>query len=105
MEQLDDPRIFTFDELSAAAPDNPVWVSGSGFMGPRVNQAALDALGLTAASPGVEVGPDGRPTGRLTAPATTLANDAIYDQLNTLGIEGEAECLEDFYPGREQQGA
>ena len=104
VEQLDDPRIFTFDELSTAAPNNPVWVSGSGFMGPRVNQAALDALGLTATSPGVEVGPDGRPTGRLTAPATTLANDAIYAQLNTLGIEGEAECLEDFIRAANSRG-
>jgi predicted amidohydrolase YtcJ len=96
VNQLDDPRVFTFEELTAAAPSNPVWVSGSGFTGPRVNQAALDALGLAAGSPGVEVGPNGTPTGQLTAPATTLANTAIYAQLNTLGIEGEAKCLEDF---------
>ena len=68
-------RIFTFDELTAAAPKNPLWITGSGFQGPRVNQAALDLLGLSAGSPGVELGPDGKPTGRLTAPATTLANN------------------------------
>ena len=31
--QLDDPRIFTFDELTAAAPNNPVWITGGGFTG------------------------------------------------------------------------
>jgi predicted amidohydrolase YtcJ len=104
LNQLDDPRVFTFDELSAAAPRNPVWVTGSGFAGPRVNQAALDALGLSAGSPGVVLGPDGRPTGQLTAPATALANAAILDQLNTLGIEGEAECLEDFIRAANSRG-
>jgi predicted amidohydrolase YtcJ len=96
LAQLDDPTIFSFDELTAAAPNNPLWITGTGFTGPRVNQAALDALGLTAGSPGVELGPDGRPTGRLTAPASNAANAAILAQLDTLGIEGEAQCLAAF---------
>jgi predicted amidohydrolase YtcJ len=94
--QLDDPTIFTFDELTAAAPRNPLWITGSGFSGPRVNQAALDLLGLSAGSPGVELGPDGRPTGRLTGAASAAANTAILAQLDALGIDGEAECLADF---------
>jgi predicted amidohydrolase YtcJ len=94
--QLDDPTIFTFDELTAAAPRNPLWITGSGFAGPRVNQAALDLLGLSAGSPGVELGPDGRPTGRLTGAASAAANTAILAQLDALGIDGEAECLADF---------
>ena len=102
--QLDDPRIFTFDELTAAAPRNPLWITGSGFLGPRVNQAALDRLGLSAGSPGVELGPDGRPTGRLTAPATALANASILAELDALGIEGEAECLEDFIAEANSRG-
>jgi predicted amidohydrolase YtcJ len=102
--QLDDPRIFTFDELTAAAPRNPLWITGSGFPGPRVNQAALDRLGLSAGSPGVELGPDGRPTGRLTAPATALANASILAELDALGIEGEAECLEDFIAEANSRG-
>jgi predicted amidohydrolase YtcJ len=102
--QLDDPRIFTFDELTAAAPRNPLWITGSGFLGPRVNQAALDLLGLSAGSPGVELGPDGRPTGRLTAPATALANASILAELDALGIEGEAECLEDFIAEANSRG-
>ena len=102
--QLDDPRIFTFDELTAAAPRNPLWITGSGFLGPRVNQAALDRLGLSAGSPGVELGPDGRPTGRLTAPATALANASILAELDALGIEGEAECLGDFIAEANSRG-
>jgi predicted amidohydrolase YtcJ len=102
--QLDDPRIFTFDELTAAAPRNPLWITGSGFAGPRVNQAALDRLGLSVGSPGVELGPDGRPTGRLTAPATGLANASILAELDALGIEGEAECLEDFIAEANSRG-
>ncbi len=96
LAQLDDPTIFTFDELTAAAPRNPLWITGSGFAGPRVNQATLDLLGLTAGSPGVELGPDGRPTGRLTGAASAAANTAIIAQLDALGIDGEAECLADF---------
>ncbi len=104
LNQLDDPRIFTFDELTAAAPNNPLWITGSGFTGPRVNQAALDLLGLAAGSPGVELGPDGRPTGRLTAPATTLANTSILAELDALGIDREAECLADFIAEANNRG-
>ncbi|HEU4450381.1 MAG TPA: amidohydrolase family protein [Gaiellaceae bacterium] len=96
LNQLDVPQIFTFAELTAAAPANPVWVTGGGFSGPRVNQAALDALGLAPGDPGVELDAGGQPTGLLTAPATTLANQTILAQLETLGIDGEAACLADF---------
>jgi predicted amidohydrolase YtcJ len=102
--QLDDPRIFTFDELSAAAPRNPLWITGTGFQGPRVNQAALDALGLAPGSPGVELGADGRPTGRLTGPASAASNTAILAQLDQLGIEGEAKCLQDFIAEANSRG-
>jgi predicted amidohydrolase YtcJ len=102
--QLDNPTIFTFDELSAAAPDNPLWITGSGFPGPRVNQAALDVLGLAPGSPGVELGPDGRPTGRLTGAASAAANAAIIAQLDELGIDGEANCLEDFIAEANSRG-
>jgi predicted amidohydrolase YtcJ len=104
LAQLDDPTIFTFAELSAAAPDNPVWITGSGFTGPRVNQAALDAIGLSAGSPGVVLDPDGEPTGQLVAPATTAANQAIIAQLDALGIDAEAECLGDFVAEANSRG-
>jgi predicted amidohydrolase YtcJ len=104
LAQLDDPRIFTFAELTAVAPNNPVWITGSGFTGPRVNQAALDALGLTAQSPGVQVGPDGRPTGLLTGPASEAANRAILAQLDALGIDEEARCLDAFIAEANSRG-
>ncbi|WP_432478173.1 amidohydrolase [Nocardioides sp. GXQ0305] len=94
--QLDDSAPFTLAELSAAAPDNPVWVTGSGITGARVNQAALDAAGLTASSPGVEVDGSGNPTGGISGAANTTAGATIRAQLDQLGIEGEAQCLSDF---------
>ncbi len=96
INQLDTPEVFTFAELTTVAPNNPLWITGSGFSGPRVNQAALDVLGLAAGDPGVELDASGQPTGLLTAPATSLANQAILAQLDELGIEGEADCLADF---------
>jgi len=102
--QLDNPTIFTFAELTAVAPHNPLWITASGFSGPRVNQAALDALGLTAQSPGVQVGADGKPTGLLTAPATAAANKAILDQLDALGIDEEAKCLGAFIAEANSRG-
>jgi predicted amidohydrolase YtcJ len=104
VNQLDNPTVFTFDELSAAAPKNPMWIQGSGFSGARVNQAALDALGLAAGSPGVTLGPDGKPTGALTGAASTMANAAILAQLNALGIDGEAKCLKDFIAEANSRG-
>jgi predicted amidohydrolase YtcJ len=104
LAQLDDPRIFTFDELTAVAPDNPVWITGTGFTGPRVNQAALDALGLTAQSPGVQIGADGKPTGLLTPPASEAANRAILAQLDALGIDEEAKCLGAFIAEANSRG-
>ena len=103
--QLDDPTIFTFDELNAAAPKNPLWITGSGVTGPRVNQAALDALGLTAGSPGVELGPDGRPTGpadrrrrarwrtRRSSPSSTRS-----------GSTARPKCLADFIEEANSRG-
>jgi hypothetical protein len=96
LNQLDVPTIFTFAELNAAAPNNPLWITGSGFAGPRVNQAALTALGLGPGSPGVVLDANGVPTGQLTSPATTAANQAILAQLDALGVDAEGECLSDF---------
>src|SRR5262249_12578630 len=72
--QLDNPTPFTFDELTTAAPNNPVWVTGAGISGARVNQKALDVLGLTPTSPGVTVDANGKPTGQITGAAATAAN-------------------------------
>lgn len=96
LNQLDIPVVFTFSELSAAAPSNPVWIQGSGITGTRVNQAALTALGLSAGSSGVVLDAGGQPTGQLTGSASTLANQAIIAQLDSLSLEDRAACLADF---------
>lgn len=96
LKQLDDARDFTFVELTAAAPKNPVWIGGANVTGPRVNAASLAALGLKAGDAGVELDAAGQPTGRLTAPATEKASQAILAQFDTHGIDGEAKCLADF---------
>jgi hypothetical protein len=104
LPQLDDPTLFTFAELSAAAPANPVWIQGGGFSGARVNQAALTAVGLGPGSPGVVLDANGNPTGQITAPATTVINQAILAQLDGLGIDGEADCLVDFVTEANSRG-
>ena len=104
LNQLDDPTVFTYDELNAVAPNNPLWIQGSGFSGARVNRAALTAAGLTETSPGVALGPDGRPTGAVTGEANTLINATILAQLDQLGIDGEAKCLQDFIAEANSRG-
>jgi predicted amidohydrolase YtcJ len=97
LNQLDNPTVFTFNELSAAAPNNPIWIQGSGVTGTRVNQAALNALGLSAGSPGVVLdGGSGEPTGQINAPATTAANQANIAQLDSYTLEQRATCLADY---------
>jgi predicted amidohydrolase YtcJ len=104
LQQLDNPTIFTFDELTAAAPHNPVWVTGGGVTGPRVNQAALDALGLSAGSPGVELDANGKPTGRLTGAASAASNAAILAQLDAMSIDDTAKCLAGFIKDANSRG-
>jgi predicted amidohydrolase YtcJ len=103
LTQLDNPTIFTFAELNAAAPKNPLWITGGGVTGPRVNQAAMDALGLTPTSPGVEV-INGQVTGRLTGAASAASNAAILAQIDALGIDGEAKCMADFIKEANMRG-
>jgi predicted amidohydrolase YtcJ len=96
VRQLDEPGMLTLAELDAASPDNPVWVQGFGFQGVQVNTAGLEAAGLGPGSPGVAVGPDGRPTGQLTGPAVARAGASVLAQLDALSIDEQAECLADF---------
>ncbi|HSG89115.1 MAG TPA: amidohydrolase [Pseudomonadales bacterium] len=68
--------------LSAAFPDNPVYLRGlHGFAG-WVNQRALDAAGITAATPSpsggeIRKGADGEPTGLFLNRAVPLMDEAI----------------------------
>ena len=104
LNQLDNPTVFTFDELNSAAPSNPLWIQGSGFTGARVNKAALTAPASPRTSPGVTLGPDGKPTGAVTGTASTMINAAILAQLDQLGIDGEAACLKDFIAEANSRG-
>jgi len=85
VNQLDVPVIFTFAELNAAAPANPLWITGSGFAGPRVNQAALDALGLAPGSPGVVLDAGKRLRQRLGRDAVERERDRVERDRDSLG--------------------
>jgi predicted amidohydrolase YtcJ len=104
VNQLDVPAVFTFAELSAAAPVNPLWIQGSGITGTRVNQAALTALGLSTGSPGVVLDANGRPTGQITGAAATAANQAIIAQLDSYSLEDRATCLTDYMKDVNRRG-
>jgi predicted amidohydrolase YtcJ len=96
VRQLDQPGMLTLAELDAAAPDNPVWVQGFGFMGVQVNSRALEAAGLEAGDPGVGLDGFGQPTGQLTGPALAQAGAKVLEQLDALTIDEQARCLADF---------
>jgi predicted amidohydrolase YtcJ len=94
--QLDVPGMFTKAELDAAAPNNPVRVSASGFSGIQVNTRALQALDLGPGDPGVVLDASGQPTGQLTGAAQSAVMRAIGTELQQLSTEEQAECLETF---------
>jgi predicted amidohydrolase YtcJ len=96
VRQLDTPGMFSLAELDAAARSNPVWVQGFRFTGVQLNTAGLEAAGLEAGMPGVEVDAAGRPTGQITGPAVVRAGATVIEQLDALTIAEQAECLADF---------
>ena len=80
--QFEERRFPTVEELNEAAPNTPVFVLylySRGFL----NQAGLDALGITAETPAppgsrYEIGADGKPTGVLVAdPNPTILYQTI----------------------------
>lgn len=79
---LAENRAPTLDELTAAAPDHPVYLRHITGHASYVNAAALDLLDLPPGQPGVELDAEGHPTGTLTAQATQLATQRMY-QLNS----------------------
>ena len=111
INQLDDPQMFSFAELTEAAPENPIWIQTTGLPAARagtyVNQAAIDILSAGANTPGVEKAQDGTtPTGRILGGSTALTelNAAIYAQLDSQTIEAEAKCLADFIAEANRRG-
>ena len=104
LTQLDNPTIFTFAELNAAMPKNPVWITGGGVTGPRVNQAALDALGLTRelARRRGRRRPGHRPPDRRGQHGGERRRSSKH--IDAIGIDGEADCLADFIKEANMRG-
>ena len=99
VNQLDEPGMFTIEELDEALPNNPVIVRDSTFSS-QVNSAAFEAMGVTQDSPDPEGGSfvrdeDGNLTGRLQGGGAVIL---ASQQLNFPGqsIERQKECLADF---------
>jgi hypothetical protein len=92
--------------LSAAVPDHPVALDGLHGFAMWVNQAALDAGGVTAATPvpvggEMRLGPDGAPNGLFLNNATTII-DAIIpppsaDEVKARIVEGLERMAADGY--------
>jgi predicted amidohydrolase YtcJ len=96
INQLDVRGMLTRAELDSAAPNNPVFLQGTGFTGVQTNTKGLDALGLTAASDGVALDANGVPTGQLTGTASTLATRTVGTELGTLTLDEQDACTVDF---------
>ena len=94
LNQLDDPTRLHVRRAQRRGAEEPAVDPGQRLHRPaREPGGARPRSGLTAGSPGVTLGPDGKPTGAVTAPATTMTNAAILAQLDQSGIDGEAKCL------------
>lgn len=99
--QFRERRMPTPEELTRAAPDVPVFVLFL-YSGGMLNQAAIDALGLTPETPvppgtAYEKGPDGQLTGRIIAdPNPTLLYQTI-GALPPLSAAEQAISTRHFY--------
>jgi len=99
--QFEERRMPTPEELTRAAPNTPVFVLFL-YSGGFLNQAGIEALGITAdtpAPPGTayEIGADGRPTGRLLAqPNPTILYQTI-GKLPPLSADEQAISTRYFY--------
>jgi predicted amidohydrolase YtcJ len=94
--QLDQPGMFSREELDRALPNNPVFIVAAGFSGVQVNSRALQVLGLQAGAEGVGVDAAGAPNGQLSGPGLAAAGAAVQAQLDQLTIDDQANCLADF---------
>jgi predicted amidohydrolase YtcJ len=104
VNQLDVPGMLTKAELDAAAPNHPVYIQGGGFSGGQVNTRALQVLGLGPGSPGVVLDASGQPTGQLTGAANTLAVRTVGTDLDTLTLDEQVACTEDFIREMNKRG-
>ena len=99
--------------LSAALPDNPVALESLHSFAMWVNQAALDAAGVSAETPvpvggEMRLGADGEPSGLFLNRATTLIRDAVpappHEVLVEQALAGLEQMAEDGYVAVHEAG-
>jgi predicted amidohydrolase YtcJ len=78
--RLREKRPPTMDELDAAVPDRPVYIIDRGWHYTLVNSRAFALFGLSADIPGVCLGDDGKPNGRLHERANSMAKMSFFEQ-------------------------
>ena len=81
MQHLEDPvhRLPTRRELTAAAPDNPVYIRHVTGHASVANDRVFELLDFPQGQPGVVLDEEGWPSGYLVAQATQQATQAMYD--------------------------
>ena len=81
MQHLEDPahRLPTRQELTAAAPANPVYIRHITGHASVANERVFDLLDFPQGQAGVVLDEDGWPSGYLVAQATQQATQAMYD--------------------------
>jgi predicted amidohydrolase YtcJ len=87
--------MLTKAELDAAAPNNPLLLAGGGFSGGQMNTRGLEAMGYTAATPGVNL-TTGQVTNVAPTNALTAAQRRIGAELKTLTLQEQMACTKDF---------
>jgi len=98
--QFEEKRLPTLEEINAAVPDRPVFILylyGLGFL----NQKGIETLGYdknTRYKDGeVELGADGKPTGKLIAKPNALILYSTLARTNKLGRDDQLNSTLHFY--------
>lgn len=99
--QFAEKRMPTPAELTRAAPNTPVFVLYL-YSGGFLNQAAIDALGITAQTvppkgTRYEIGGDGKPTGRLIADPSPVILYQTISKLPPLGLDDQEISTRHWY--------
>jgi len=98
--QFEEKRLPTLEEINAAVPDRPVFILylyGLGFL----NKKGIETLGYTSATKykdgEVELGADGRPTGKLVAKPNALILYSTLAKTNKLSREDQVNSTLHYY--------
>ncbi|MDR1966132.1 MAG: amidohydrolase [Synergistaceae bacterium] len=77
--RLKEKRPPTMSELDSAVPDRPAYIVDRGWHYTLVNSTAFKQFGLSADVPGVRLGDDGKPNGRLHEQANSMAKMSFFN--------------------------